>query len=44
MMTHYRGEVIVTPRAGDVAVVNEELAHGTMKWEPTDRKRGVYNH
>jgi ectoine hydroxylase-related dioxygenase (phytanoyl-CoA dioxygenase family) len=37
-----QGVVNVTPRAGDVVVVNEELTHGAMKWNPTDRDRIVF--
>ena len=37
-----QGVVNVTPRAGDVVIVNEELTHGTMKWNPTDRNRIVF--
>ncbi|MDE0299031.1 MAG: phytanoyl-CoA dioxygenase family protein [Candidatus Poribacteria bacterium] len=37
-----QGLVNVTPRAGDVVIVNEELTHGTMKWNPTDRNRIVF--
>ena len=34
-----QGVVNVSPRAGDVVIVNEELTHGTMKWNSTDRDR-----
>ncbi len=37
-----QGVVNVSPRAGDVVIVNEELTHGTMKWNPTDRSRIVF--
>lgn len=37
-----QGLVNVTPNAGDVVIVNEELTHGTMKWNPTDRDRIVF--
>ncbi len=33
------GVVNVTPRAGDVIVMTEMLAHGTLQWKPTDRQR-----
>ena len=34
-----QGVINVTPRAGDVLIINEELTHGVMKWNPTDRDR-----
>lgn len=33
------GVVNVTPKAGDVIVMTEMLAHGTLQWRPTDRVR-----
>ena len=33
------GVVNVTQRAGDVIVMTEMLAHGTLQWNPTDRQR-----
>ena len=33
------GVVNVTPRAGDVIVMTEMLAHGTLQWKPTERQR-----
>ena len=37
-----QGVVNVTARAGDVVIVNGELTHGTMKWNPADRNRIVF--
>ena len=33
------GVVNVTPQAGDVVVMTEMLAHGTLQWQPKDRLR-----
>ena len=29
----------MTPQAGDVVVMTEMLAHGTLQWQPKDRLR-----
>jgi len=33
------GVVNVTPKAGDVIIMTEMVAHGTLQWRPTDRTR-----
>ena len=35
------GTINVTPRAGDAVIISELLTHGTLRWQPTDRKRIV---
>jgi len=33
------GIVNVTPKAGDVVIMTEMVAHGTLQWRPKDRMR-----
>ena len=34
-----QGIVNITPNAGDVVVMSDNVYHGSMKWQPTDRDR-----